>query len=521
MADGTAWTEATYELLSILRPGCTTFTDFQTGFIGKLLLPIYALVLFVFVFFISRVFGLCDSRLAQDPDVALNCYMAVFNTFFIGIAQQTFTLFQCYKHPNDEKSLRSQADIICGEDDWNSVMVIALACAIVFCGGFLTLNFWIAMVAPYRFHSKTFRKRFKFLFIKFRPSTWYWGIILLVKGVWLNLPTVVFDYGAGQILWLQSFIVCYLIGVFSFMPWRSFTTAVLDIIMHAILLFGFAFVTHFVDMGDSNDDSLAMVYVIITMAPIAQGALIVAWLLYRRFFNDLRGNDIFWEKAAVEACTVFSMCNDPVGMARRLPQLPFSDIMTLNNAKQVLELEVLDKAKRGARASSTIAQSTVLKMTSRTRLKHTQSYNDTDNASSSDTYLKDGADSNGNGNGSMKDKSNGNGHGDVQSQLRAMRHLVKPDAEWLCEALETALNDRPWQDLPAAKRHTNQNNQAIDDLYFPEEHTGHLLQRDPRFSPRAIPPGKLTTPRTPRRAASPRKPMTWMDVPTKGHQAMV
>merc|ERR1719424_1425916 len=145
MTSSTGWASYTYDLLSMLRPACTTFSDFSAGFVGRLCLPLYAAVIFMFVLAGSLIAGSIRPALRMDADMMLNVYMAMFNTFFIGIAQQTFTLFQCYSHPNGERSMRSQADVLCGQSEWTDLMAIAIIAVICFCGGFFVLNIYISV----------------------------------------------------------------------------------------------------------------------------------------------------------------------------------------------------------------------------------------------------------------------------------------------------------------------------------------------------------------------------------------
>jgi len=490
--DNTDWTSVTYDLLSLLRPGCTTFTDFKRAFIGKLALPLYAVVLFVFDFLVSRVVALCIPKLKMDFDMTVNCYMAVFNTFFIGIAQQTFTLFQCYRHPNDEKSLRSQADVLCGSDDWNSLVVVAICAVVLFCGGFMVLNVYICFVAPTRFCEPSFRKRWKFLFIKFRPSSWWWGMVLLVKGIWLNLPTVVFDYGAAQILWLQGCILSYMILSFVISPWRTFLVATLDIMMHSSLLFLFGFVTHFVDMGESRETDLGHAYSFFAIFPIAIGGCVILFFFKQRLFPPKHD----WQSAAQEATTAFGqLAGNTDRLARILPYLPFADIIALNRVKQLIQVEIGQDRK-----PKTMTDHMLLNMTQRSRLMV-----DYDNGEKSISNLGQVLEKSSDSTASAKNNKGDNLQ--VHDSILKMRQMVKPDEILLCSALEMAVSGQHY-DVDALRGvygkkalvKTSSVGVEMDEIQVPEENTLHdhlvhgmvVLQ-----SPRAVPPRGVGTPRSP------------------------
>lgn len=385
--------------------------------------------------------------------------------------------------------MRSQADILCGEDDWNSLMAISLIGIILFCGGFFVLNIWIACVAPKRFNEVQFQKRWKFLFIKYRPSCWWWGLTLLVKGIWINLPTVVFDFGAAQILWLQSAIVIYLVGCFAFMPWRNFTVGALDILMHAILIFIFGFVTHFVDMGDSDNDELGTAFVGFAMTPIAAGGIVGIRMLYIRFIAKPR-DEAFWLKTATEVCDVFAKSSTPNDLARVMCHLPISDIVSLNNAKRILQAEIFfDTPGKPEHADG------LLKVASRTRLATSTSGTSLGNQQSESSSGIEQSNEK-----EVKDID------DVHKNIAKMRAMLKPDEVWLATALETAVTGRT-MDVEDILKHIHvgppgapgsddkEAVEGLDDLDFPGEYTGPLLNsQQSAFAPRTVPTGKLTKP---------------------------
>jgi hypothetical protein len=434
----------------------------------------------------------------MDFDMTQNCYWAVFNTFFIGIAQQTFTLFQCYKHPNGEKSLRSQANVLCSSDEWNSLVVVAIVAVVIFCGGFLVLNAYVCYVAPNRFAEPGFRKRWKFLFIKFRPSAWWWGMVLLIKGIWVNLPTVVFDYGAAQILWLQGAVLAYMVVSFAISPWRTYLVAILDIMMHCSLIFLFGFVTHFVDFGDSTDHQMGQAYSFFAIFPSCCGGLVILFFVYRRFFPVPHD----WQKAAEEATSAFGkLAGNTDRLARILPYLPFADIVSINRVKQLIQTEIAQEKKPGS-----LTDHMLLSVTQRTRLmadydNGTQNYTDASKTESPKSAL-----------GNKEEKQN-----QVHDQINKMRSIVKPNEVWLCSALEMAVSGQEY-DVDALRGvygqkvvpKANVPNSVLDDLNIPQENTlhDHLMHGMVSLhSPRAVPPRGIATPRSPRSPRSVNTPV--------------
>merc|ERR1719313_2484138 len=64
-------------------------------------------------------------------------------------------------------------------------------------------------VAPVRFHEVTFRQRFKFLLIRFRGSSWWWSVVIMVKMIALNFSRVVTQEGSLQLQCSLVTLLCY------------------------------------------------------------------------------------------------------------------------------------------------------------------------------------------------------------------------------------------------------------------------------------------------------------------------
>ena len=74
--------------------------------------------------------------------------------------------------------------------------------------------------APSQFQNIRFQKRWKFLFIKYRPGTHWWSFVHLAKGVVLIAGYVILKTGLGMLSWIMFGLVAYLMLVIGFRPWR-------------------------------------------------------------------------------------------------------------------------------------------------------------------------------------------------------------------------------------------------------------------------------------------------------------
>ena len=338
------------DILSLLRPECATFADYKTSFMGKLFLPAYILFIFAGTYFVLNLLDRLrsaakqtptdtsvPSALAMDRDVVFNCYLSLYSTFFIGIAAQTFQLFQCYEHPNTTKSLRAAPHILCDSDAWQEMAGMAFAAILVFCLGAFVLFVYIIILTPTRFQDIGFRKRWKFLFLKFRPTAWWWMLVMLVKGIWLSLTTVAFIEPVGQISWLFAGVSLYLYGTVSMRPWREIQVTRLDIVMHFSLLFSISFLDNFTQLGEVSPVEVARAMTGIAIVPCFLTALVLLILLRR-----LKHPETYQQRLQIaeSMCTTFSQMTDEKVIAGVLGVLPRTDLNTLNAAKHILLSEV-------------------------------------------------------------------------------------------------------------------------------------------------------------------------------------
>jgi len=342
------WMSYSLDVFSSLHPECSDFADFKLRFITRLLMPIHALLIFLGTWLFSRMAEGSNRLYHMDGHTMMGCYGGVYNTFFIGIASQTFSLFQCYEHPNGRYSLRSSPDVLCDSQTWQDLVVAAIIAILVFCGGALTLFSYINLKAPSCFHDEVFRKKWRFLFMRFRPSVWWWGTLLLLKGVWLNLTTVIFTEGHLQIIWLTFAHIAYLLACFALLPWRSLGVAALDVAMHAMSLLFFALLPHFAPRSEASEADAAGLSLACCSAPL----LAVLAALGVQLKCLLWPEEPDWQARASLLCAALRQASDVEQLRAVLQVLPTADIWTLETAKGLSQAELLRESVSSSRRCS-------------------------------------------------------------------------------------------------------------------------------------------------------------------------
>jgi len=342
------WTAFTLEAMAPVRPECTDFADFELGFAFRLLMPVYALAIFAATWLVSRIVEKASAllrlpgRLAAlchlDGHAVMGCYGGAYNAFFIGIAAQIFALFQCYLHPNGRSSLRTSPDVLCGSEVWGALLWPAVLAIVVFCVGALALFAYVSWKAPSQFHDEVFRRKWAFLFMKFRPSIFWWGMVLLVKGVWINLATVIFNAGHLQLAWLTLGLMTYLVVSFGLLPWRSLTVAVLDVFTHAALVLLLSLLPHFALPGPATAREAAGLGLACCLAPLLGTCAVVLAQLHLRIRPT---TPLQWQAQAESLAAVFRRLGEAEEAELVLQVLPTADLWTLAAVERMLLAEMV------------------------------------------------------------------------------------------------------------------------------------------------------------------------------------
>mmetsp|Transcript_77142 Transcript_77142/g.249753 ORF Transcript_77142/g.249753 Transcript_77142/m.249753 type:complete len:476 (+) Transcript_77142:2162-3589(+) len=153
-----------------------------------------------------------------------------------GISAMAFTLFKCTPNPNGLKTLLADRAVNCYEDEWNGMIGLGVVAILVWCIGFGVLFAWAIWKSPVHFPNPDFQMRWKFLFIKYRPDVHWWSMVFVFKGILLNLGFLVMQTGVGQIYWVMTILMVYLLMAINWTPWRHLWVNGLDIWAHMCLI---------------------------------------------------------------------------------------------------------------------------------------------------------------------------------------------------------------------------------------------------------------------------------------------
>eukprot|EP00928_Gymnodinium_smaydae_P061059 TRINITY_DN4510_c0_g2_i1.p1 TRINITY_DN4510_c0_g2~~TRINITY_DN4510_c0_g2_i1.p1 ORF type:complete len:1195 (-),score=151.00 TRINITY_DN4510_c0_g2_i1:206-3790(-) len=236
-----AWFLNTLRILAfkfdLLMPACLFNWNFLFEFFLGVLIP----VLFVLVYCAQWAISvfLAKAKVIKKPYdkiVVASVSGRVFLIFHVAILKQATKVFECYEHPNGERSLIEFPNIKCFESEHITTMPVAILMMIFYCLVVVAYLCYTLRVAPKRFREKRFFALHSFLMLKFRPDRWYWALPVYVRNTILCLIVIcVPDHPILQVM-LFNFVVTMFMALALFLePWRDARNNTLEFTLALVL----------------------------------------------------------------------------------------------------------------------------------------------------------------------------------------------------------------------------------------------------------------------------------------------
>jgi len=149
----------------------------------------------------------------------------IFSAIYIALTLLAVRPFQCVANPDGTSSLISSRDVICWKDGVHSVMVSLAVFPLTAVAAYLALIVWAVHQYPKRMVSPSgihFVKRFKFIFSRFSPSSYYFACIMTMRSFVVGMvPVFSTEHPELQYFLLTTAIVGYAILQARLWPWRT------------------------------------------------------------------------------------------------------------------------------------------------------------------------------------------------------------------------------------------------------------------------------------------------------------
>lgn len=336
------WTSMLKDITSQFRVECSTTQDFALQIMGKISTPFSLGCCFIAIYSV-----LYPTRYRLDADVFIGIYFSLFNTCFIMVANICFTLFQTYTHPNGERSVIAAPSVLISSPTWQNMQVAAGGAIVVYVAAFSAMNLYAIIKAPSNFMYKNFRKRWKFPMIQMRPSAWWWMFVSIVKGLYLAYTTVFFDGMVGQSVWLGSGLLFYFLGVFYFLPWRSYVALFLDVFYHYMLSIFCLMLPFFAQPKDEDRAQIAALFIAVFGMFTMMSMVLVACLIWVQSPQARRYFLLKFDRDSRRIVDVFHQVTDKGQVAEVLKDLPDEDLSQVVQCLNVLKTEMLGIPAKG------------------------------------------------------------------------------------------------------------------------------------------------------------------------------
>mmetsp|Transcript_21305 Transcript_21305/g.49456 ORF Transcript_21305/g.49456 Transcript_21305/m.49456 type:complete len:1347 (-) Transcript_21305:129-4169(-) len=261
----------TVDWLSIFKLECAGYAgvEYEMFFrtFAPMLLVLWVCVLYAIFKIVSLIAGRPDYRMqgARIFDVL----MSIIFSFFTAIVAMSLLLYKCEDNPNGTSSLKADRSVLCYEDGtWQDLLALSIVAVIFYCGGMFTLFIWAILRARRSFSEPEFQKKWKFLFIRYRLSTWWWSLSFLGKNVLFNLALVVTFNGLGQLYIMMGIMCAYMVLVITFMPYRVQLANYLEIFTALSAIGTASVLTHFVEDVSSQLGKLDALSTALILLPV-------------------------------------------------------------------------------------------------------------------------------------------------------------------------------------------------------------------------------------------------------------
>ncbi|CAE7488865.1 Grm5, partial [Symbiodinium necroappetens] len=177
----------------------------------------------------------------QPFNIVLNqCGLLVF-AFFLSITRSTLTPFQCVSNPDGSSSMLTHPGILCFQSEEHAALSgLAVAGILTQPVAVLVWATYVIITYPSRVASGRmlrFVNRYHFLFHRFKPESYYYGLLLLYRnGLVALLP--IFLVGARE---FQLPLMGALLLVIGFLqahtfPWRTVPANLIEIFLNGFLI---------------------------------------------------------------------------------------------------------------------------------------------------------------------------------------------------------------------------------------------------------------------------------------------
>ncbi|CAE8582168.1 unnamed protein product [Polarella glacialis] len=232
------------------------------------------------------------SYIARRPvrfDNVFNINGLVLFGFFITLTLTVLLPFQCVGNPNGTASMVTNPGITCYSSARHEGLVaLAVLGVLAYPVTIITWIGWTTVKYPSRVSSGTglhLVQRYRFLFNRFHPHAYYYGLVLLIRNLFVAiLPVALVSAPALQVVAMGALLLSSAVVQSRVWPWRTEAANLADLTMSCFLVVVMLGAAPLLDLGQSETEATLGVLLCFAMfGPLLVAICAIAHGVYRRF----------------------------------------------------------------------------------------------------------------------------------------------------------------------------------------------------------------------------------------------
>jgi hypothetical protein len=170
-------------------------------------------------------------------DILINTTGKLMQTLYVFLCKQAVAYLVVSEHPAAPSTLSEYSDIIYMSDEHLSMAWLAALVILFYVVGIFACIAYAVVRAPARSSDPNFRSRWKFIFIRWRPHKWYWGLPLLLRNLCIALvPVVISSNAMHQVAAFTIVVSVYMLAEAQCLPWVSSTNNYVSVGMSLLMI---------------------------------------------------------------------------------------------------------------------------------------------------------------------------------------------------------------------------------------------------------------------------------------------
>jgi len=210
------------DVIDLLKLQCAYGSDQVLAFImGALIFP-YTIFAFGVLFIVGRFFIPTSlARWKWELTKTINAEGAFMQAAYSAVAQRAVLPLICFLHPMGDRTVMQMPSLVCSSSEYIGVLIAGLG-LLFLCLAFYAVAVYAVCVAPATtIKCAAFAGKTKFLMFRFRADKWYWGCVLIPRGLAISLVAVIFpDEVHAQIFSTGTLLALYFGVMVSAWPWK-------------------------------------------------------------------------------------------------------------------------------------------------------------------------------------------------------------------------------------------------------------------------------------------------------------